>query len=70
MAKNAAYKNVYRITVTGRTTNGFTAKIIDVFIRNVVMSIGINWKQSSAEIEVEETVGDYDAANQKYKGER
>ncbi len=69
MAKNASYKNVYQITVTGRTTNGFTAKIIDQFIRSVVMSIGLNWKQSNAKVEVIETVGDYDASSQKYKGE-
>jgi len=67
VAKNASYKNVYKITISGRNTNGFTAKIIDKFIRTVVMSVEHSWKQSKAAIEVMETKGDYNAEKQEYK---
>lgn len=69
MAKNAAYKNVYRITVTGRTTNGFTAKVIDGLLKMIAVAITAEYVQSESKIEVIETAGDYDAINEKYKGE-
>lgn len=69
MAKNAAYKNVYRITVTGRTTNGFTAKVIDGFLKMLAVAITAEYAQSESKIEVIETTGDYDAINEKYRGE-
>lgn len=69
MAKNASYKNVYKITICGRTTNGFTAKILDQIIKTVALAITADQAQSKSEIEVIETSGDYDAINGKYKGE-
>lgn len=67
MGKNRTYKNVYEVTLTGKTTNGFTAKVLDTILRTVVVALGSNYAQTQVDIECVETKGDYDAIAQKYK---
>lgn len=67
MGKNRSYKNVYEVTISGKTTNGFTAKILDNIIRTVVIALGHQSAQSQIDIECVETKGDYDAIAREYK---
>lgn len=67
MSKNRSYKNIYEVTISGKTTNGFTAKVMDDIIRTVVIALGSNAAQSTVDIECVETKGDYDAISMKYK---
>lgn len=67
MGKNRSYKNVYEVTISGKTTNGFTAKILDNIIRTVVIALGYQSAQSQIDIECVETKGDYDAIAREYK---
>lgn len=67
MGKNRTYKNVYEVTISGKTTNGFTAKVLDTILRTIVVGLGYNYSQTEVDIECVETKGDYDAIAQKYK---
>ncbi len=61
MAKNRKFKNVYQITVSGITTNGFVSELIHKFIKTFATSIGVGYQQVKVEFDVVETSGDYDA---------
>jgi len=67
MAKNAKNKNVYQITISGRTTNGFTAKVLDNIVKVIAATLVANLAQSKLKLEVIQTIGDYDAINGKYR---
>lgn len=67
MAKNRRFKNVYQITLSGRCTNGFTAKIIDDLMIAFVTNLPRVWPNVSMAFKVVETTGDFDAINHKYK---
>lgn len=67
MAKNRSFKNVYQITLTGRCTNGFTAKLIDDLMIAFVTALTQIWPKVGMAFKVTETSGDFDAINHKYK---
>lgn len=67
MAKNRSFKNVYQIELSGRCTNGFTAKLIDDLIMAFVVNLPRLWPNVSMMFKVIETNGDFDAKNHKYK---
>ncbi len=67
MAKNRSFKNVYQITLTGRCTNGFTAKLIDDLMIAFVTALTQTWPKVGMAFKVTETSGDFDAINHKYK---
>ena len=52
---------MYQITVTGRCTNGFTAKLIDSFIKNAMKAIGYQYASTEVVCEVRGSRGDFDA---------
>ena len=67
MGKNRTFKNVYKITVFGKNTNGFSAKVLDKLILRLVIAIDNCYEQTNAHIECVETNGDYDAIAREYK---
>lgn len=67
MGRNRTFKNVYEITIEGKTTNGFQAKIFDDLLRAIVIGLGVNSQQCEVSVEVKETKGDYDAKKRQHK---
>lgn len=64
MTKNASFRNVYRVTVKGITTNGTAAESIDLALRAAVEAMGGHKSQVDVSLEVESTSGDYNAREQ------
>jgi hypothetical protein len=61
MARNRKFKNVYVITVQGKTTNGFIAKVVDGVLKELIKAIGVGYQQVSTNVKVLESYGDFDA---------
>ena len=68
MGKNRTFKNVYVITFSGVTTNGFRAEILDSAIKGFIEAVNMTFEKTFAELSVTETKGDFDAKVRKFKG--
>lgn len=70
MAKNSSFKNVYQVTVSGRCTNGFMAKVIDKLLLNLIDGLSRSNVQTNITMEVVSTKGDYNALTGITEGDR
>lgn len=61
MAKYRKFKNVYVISIEGRTSNGFMASLIDEVIKSTVTSIVMAYYKLDVQLTVKETIGEYNA---------
>lgn len=59
MGKNRKFKNVYKVTVEGTTTNGFSANVFDTIIS--ALPHGHTLSQVTVSVDVESTEGDFNA---------
>lgn len=67
MGKNRNYSNEYKITVSGKTTNGFTAKVMHKLLVSMVAGLANSTAQTDVTLEVLSTTGDFDAVKGEYK---
>lgn len=61
MGKNRNFKNVYRVTISGKTTNGFMAKVLDNVFNIMIQGLSMTYSQNDTKVEVIETKGDFNA---------
>lgn len=61
MGKNRKYENVYQITVSGTTTNGFTAELRHKLIKGFVEALNYPGITQLTSFKVIKTEGDFNA---------
>lgn len=69
MGKNRKFKNSYIVTIEGTTTNGFQAQLFDSVLRGICRAFGVNSQQSTVNVKVLESEGDFDTEKQAIKPE-
>ena len=60
MAKNKSFENVYQVTISGRCTNGFMAKVMHKVFTNLIEGLGYGYAQTNVSYKVLKTEGDFD----------
>lgn len=61
MAKNRKFENVYQVTVTGRCTNGFLARVLHRVLTSILEGITHSYAQANVSYKVIKTEGDFNA---------
>ena len=61
MGKNRKYENVYQITASGTTTNGFTAELRHKLIKGFVEAMNYPGISQTTSLKVIKTKGDFNA---------
>lgn len=69
MGRNKQFKNVYVITIEGKTSNGFMASLFHTMLTAIVQSVGVGYQQVQTSIKAIETSGDFDAEKGEMKSE-
>lgn len=61
MAKNRRFENVYQVTISGRCTNGFMAKVMHRVFTTMVEGLDMGYVQTNVTHKVMKTEGDFNA---------
>lgn len=69
MGRNKSFKNVYVVTVEGKTSNGFIAELIHNVLHALIKTVGVGYQQVQTNIKTIETSGDFDAEKGEQKPE-